>query len=96
VALVGLLGSPVVKVVTIGDNDDDATTGSTTFSHRCSVSENTQHESVAFGELDEQYMHRDPRFEVKPQSSGWFSTAGIHCPLSEFAGRAQLVKSARI
>jgi hypothetical protein len=70
VALVGLLASPVVMVVTIGDNDDDATIGSTTFSHRCSVSENTQHESVAFGELDEQYMHNDPRFELKPQSLG--------------------------
>jgi hypothetical protein len=83
-------------VVTIGDNEDDATTGSTTFSHLCSVSEKTQHESVAFGELDEQYMHKDPRFELKPQSLGWFSTAEIHCPLNEFAGRAQLVKSARI
>lgn len=53
-SLVGLLASPVVKVVTIGFNDDDATTGSATFSHRCSVSEKTQHESVALGELDEQ------------------------------------------
>jgi hypothetical protein len=70
VAPVGLLASPVVKVVTIGVNDDDATTGNTTFSHRCSVSENTQHESVELGELDEQYMHKDPKFEVKPQSSG--------------------------
>jgi len=96
VALVGVLPSSVVKVVTICVNDDDATTGSATFSHRCSVSENTQHESVEFGELDEQYMHKDPIFELKPQSSGWFSTAGIHCPLKEFAGRAQLVKSARI
>ena len=69
-SLVGLLSSLVVKVVTIGDNDDDATTGSTTPSHRCSVSEKTQHESVALGELDEQYMHREPKFELKPQSSG--------------------------
>ena len=83
-------------MVTIGVNDDDATTGSTTFSHRCSVSEKTQHESVAFGELVEQYMHKDPKFELKPQSLGWLSTAGIHCPLNEFAGSAQLVKSARI
>jgi hypothetical protein len=95
-SLVALLPSPVVRVVTICDNDDDAITGSATFSHRCSVSENTQHESVEFGELDEQYEHRDPRFELNPQSSGWFATPDIHCPLNEFAGRAQLVKSARI
>lgn len=53
-SLVALLASPVVKVVTIGVRADDAIIGKATFSHRCSESENTQHESVALGELDEQ------------------------------------------
>lgn len=95
-SLVGLTSPLVVSVVTIGDNDDDAITGNDTSSHRSSVFENTQHESVAFGEVDEQYKHSDPRFELKPQSSGSFSTAGIHAPLKESAGSAQFVKSARI
>jgi len=51
---VEVLSSLVVSVVTICDRDDEAITGKTTSSHRCSVSENTQHESVALGELDEQ------------------------------------------
>lgn len=93
---VGVVPSLVVRVVTICDKADEAITGSATFSHRSSVSEKTQHESVAFGELDEQYMHKEPRFELKPQSSGSFSTAEMHSPLNEFAGSAQLVKSARI
>jgi hypothetical protein len=49
-----VLSPLVVSVVTICVRDDDAITGSTTFSHRCSVSENTQQESVALGEFDEQ------------------------------------------
>jgi hypothetical protein len=51
---VGVISPLVVSVVTISDKDDDAITGNTTFSHRCSVSENTQQESVALGEFDEQ------------------------------------------
>lgn len=53
-SLVEVLSPLVVSVVTICDKDDDAITGNTTFSHRCSVSEKTQQESVALGELDEQ------------------------------------------
>jgi hypothetical protein len=51
---VEVLSPLVVSVVTICVRDDDAITGNTTFSHRCSVSENTQQESVALGEFDEQ------------------------------------------
>lgn len=87
---------PIVKVVTIACNDDDAITGSATPAHLSVVFEKTQHESVAFGELAPQYEHSDPRFELYPQSSGSFATALIHDPVNEFAGSAQLVKSARI
>lgn len=44
--------------------------GSLTSLHRVVVLENTQQESVAFGELAPQYEQRAPRFELKPQSSG--------------------------
>jgi len=54
----------IVIVVTIACNDDDAITGSATSSHLVVVFENTQHESVAFGELAPQYEHKDPRFEL--------------------------------
>lgn len=40
-----------VPVIVTGLNADVATTGSLTPLHLVSVSENTQHESVAFGEL---------------------------------------------
>jgi len=55
---------PVVKVVTIACNDDDAITGSATPTHLSVVSEKTQHESVEFGELAPQYEHSSPRFEL--------------------------------
>lgn len=69
-ASVGLAVPLAVNVVTICDRDDDAITGRATLSQRSSVLEKTQHESVALGEVEEQYMHRDPRLELKPQSSG--------------------------
>ena len=70
--------------------------GNVTSLQRVVVSEKTQHESVAFRELVEQYAQRLPRFDVKPQLFGWFSTASMQDPVSALAGRAQLVKSARI
>lgn len=95
------VGDPVpdivwVAVIVIGFNADVAMIGSSTLLQRDVVSENTQHESVEFGELDAQYEQSPPRFDVKPQLSGWFSTASIQDPMSEVAGSAQLVKSARI
>lgn len=72
-AAVGVLvpdAPPVVMVVTIGCNDDDAITGSATSAHLSVVLEKTQHESVALGELAPQYEHSDPRFGPYPHSSG--------------------------
>lgn len=80
----------------MGASDADAITGSVTPLQRVVVSEKTQQESVAFGELAEQYEQRPARFVVKPQSSGWFATASMQLPVMELAGRAQFVKSARI
>lgn len=56
----------------------------------------TQHESVAFGELDAQYLHNPGRFEAKPHSCDSFSSPVMHSTLNESLGRAQLVKSALI
>lgn len=56
----------------------------------------TQHESVAFGELDAQYLHKPGRLEAKPHSCDSFSSPVMHSTLSESLGRAQLVKSALI
>ena len=56
----------------------------------------TQHESVAFGELDAQYLHKPGRFEAKPHSCDSFWSPVMHSTLSELLGRAQLVKSALI
>ena len=47
--------TPGVKVTVTGAREADAITGSWTPSHRSVVFEKTQHESVAFGELAEQY-----------------------------------------
>jgi hypothetical protein len=85
-----------VSVVTICCSADDAITGRDTSEHRVVVFEKTQHESVALGELAEQYEHSDPRFESNPQLSGSFLTASMQAPVNESAGSAQLVKSARI
>ena len=60
----------VEAVAVIGFSDEDATIGSCTPWHRSVVLENTQHESVLFGELAAQYEHSDPRFDVKPQLFG--------------------------
>jgi hypothetical protein len=84
-----------VVVIVIGFSDEDATIGSVTPLHRFVVSEKTQHESVLFGELAAQYEHNEPRFDVNPQLSDWFSTASIQLVVNESAGRAQFVKSAR-
>jgi hypothetical protein len=70
--------------------------GSLTPTQRVSAPEYKQHESVAFGELLEQYEHKLGRFESNPQLLGSFCTPGIQLVLRESGGRAQLVKSARI
>ena len=70
--------------------------GRCTFEQRDSACEFTQQESVALGELAAQKVHKPPRFDEKPQLSGSFCTPSMHDPLRESAGRAQLVKSARI
>lgn len=55
---------PAVAAVGLGDDVDDViepievVTGSLTFVHRVSVWAVTQQESVAFGELSEQYEHK--------------------------------------
>lgn len=68
-----VVGLPVADAVMVtGCKDADAIIGSVTPSHRVVVLEKTQHESVAFGELAEQYEHRPERLSVKPQLSGWF------------------------
>lgn len=59
-----------VEEVNNGCIVDVATMGKTTPSQRVSVSEKTQHESVAFGELTAQYEHNPPRLDEKPQLSG--------------------------
>ena len=53
-----------------GCSDEDATIGRVTPLHRVVVLENTQQESVEFGEVSEQYEHSPPKFEPKPQLSG--------------------------
>jgi hypothetical protein len=63
---------------------------------RVEVLEKTQHESVALGELAAQYEHRPDRLLLKPQLLPSLSTPAMHVPVMEFAGKAQLVKSARI
>jgi hypothetical protein len=90
--------SLIVEVIVIvtGSSDEEATIGKVTSVQRFVVLEKTQHESVAFGELAAQYPHSPPRFEEKPQSSGSFCDPSMHEPVSESAGSAQLVKSARI
>lgn len=70
--------------------------GSLTFWQRDSVLENKQQESVALGEEAAQYEQRLPRFDEKPQLLGSFCTPRMQLFVRELAGRAQLVKSARI
>jgi len=70
--------------------------GKWTFVHRDSARALAQHESVPFGELFAQYEQSPAKFERYPQSFGSFKTPVIQVPLSESAGKAQLVKSARI
>ena len=70
--------------------------GNATPIHRVVDLEKTQHESVAFGEEAAQYEHSPPRLLEKPQLSGSFCTACMQEPVTESAGSAQFVKSARI
>lgn len=86
---------PVIVIV-IGLRAEVATIGSATLLQREVVFEKTQHESVLLGELDEQSPHKPPKFDPNPQLLGWFSTACMQLVVKEFAGSAQLVKSARI
>lgn len=79
-----------------GAMDDVAMTGKTTPEHLVSVFEKTQQESVAFGELDAQYPQSPLILSAKPQLVGSFVTPSMQVPVSELAGRAQFVKSARI
>ena len=59
------VGAPVADVVIVmGCREAVATIGSETPSHRPVVFENTQHESVAFGELAAQYEQSPPRLLV--------------------------------
>lgn len=51
-------------VIVTGCREAVATIGSETPLHRLVVFENTQHESVAFGELIEQYEQSPPRLSV--------------------------------
>jgi hypothetical protein len=75
----------------------DVVTGNSTLSHLSSVRELTQHESVEFGELLAQYAHKLGRLFANPQLLGSFATPSMQFSLlSESAGNAQLVKSARI
>lgn len=82
---------PFVNMLPIG-----VVIGNLTPVHRVSVLEYRQHESVALGEVAEQYEQRLGRLPAKPQLSGSFCTPRIHPPERESAGSAQLVKSARI
>lgn len=91
-----LEGEDVDEEVNKGCIEEVATTGKTTFAHRVSLSEKTQHESVEFGELEAQYEHKLPVLSEKPQLLGWFVTPSIQVPVNESAGSAQLVKSALI
>lgn len=75
---------------------DAAAMGRVTPWQRCSVLEKTQQESVEFADPAAQYEHRPPRLEAKPQFSRSFTSPGMHEPASDLAGRAQLVRSARI
>ena len=75
----------------------DVGMGSSTLSHRVSVFEVIQHESVELGELCAQYEHRLGKLSAKPQLLGSFATPCMHWPLfSESAGSAHVVKSALI
>ena len=75
----------------------DVVMGSSTLSHRVSVLEVIQHESVEFGELLAQYEHRLGRLSAKPQLLGSFDTPWMQVPLFKAsAGSAHVVKSARI
>jgi len=94
--VVPLMVEVPVTVIVTGWSAEDAMMGSTTSLHREVVFEKTQQESVAFGELAEQYPHRPLRFVEKPQSTGSFCSPPTQLPDRESAGRAQLVKSARI
>lgn len=70
--------------------------GNSTSTQRLVALEPTQHESVAFGELAAQKLHKPCRLVEKPQSLGSFSAPVTHLALSESLGKAQVVKSARI
>lgn len=71
-----------------------AATGNITPLQRDVVSEKTQQESVAFGELAAQYEQSPAVLSVKPQLSGSFSTPSMQVEPIASAGRAQFVKSA--
>ena len=75
----------------IGDVD-----GRVTPVHRWVTLDAAQHESVALGELDEQYPQSPRRFAENPQLYGSFPSPVMHCWVRELLGRAQFVKSARI
>ncbi|KAK4940126.1 hypothetical protein LTR66_014942 [Elasticomyces elasticus] len=95
VAVVDLVAEEV-ELVNSGARLEVAATGRTTLLQRVSVLEKTQHESVEFGELAAQYEHRPLRLLEKPQSFGSFTKPCTHATVNEFAGSAQVVKSARI
>ena len=80
----------VVNSVGMAEN-----TGSLTFLQRLVEFEVTQHESVSFSVLSRQKLQSPIILDPKPQLVGSFSAPLIQFPLSEFAGSAQLVKSAR-
>ena len=90
------------EVGTVVDEDEgnsggkDVVDGRTTPGHLLVTLDPSQHESVALGELAEQYAHRPCRFDEYPQLLGSFCSPVIQPPLSELLGSAQLVKSARI
>ena len=69
-APVAVLVGVDVTVIDMGRKDAEAMTGSTTSLQRSSVSENTQHESVLFGELEAQNEQRLPKLSAYPQSLG--------------------------
>jgi hypothetical protein len=82
--------------VEVKSGNNDEVEGSGTPTQRRLTSDPAQQESVAFGELAAQYRQRPWRLVEKPQLSGSLCSAGMHAPLRESAGNAQLVKSALI
>lgn len=84
-----------VVVITIGGSVEVAV-GRVTLAQRVSAFELTQQESVALTVLSPQYPQRPTRLVLKPQFSGSLSEPEMQVPVRESAGKAQLVKSARI